>query len=128
MDYKYHDGGRAKDYGKVPKIGDCVIRSIAIATGQGYMVTLIELCELAVDIGGVPNDKWVYEKYLASKGFIKSKPPRTMAGRKIRIKDWFFEGACVMLTTGHLTAIIDNCVYDTGDCRRWCGNTYWKKG
>jgi|MDSW01.2.fsa_nt_gb hypothetical protein len=127
MQYQYSDGGWSKDYDSRKKNrSDCVVRSIAIATGQTYMSTLMELCEIAVEYGSVPSCNWIWEKYLDRLGFIKCKTPRYPDGKKMRLRDWEYSGTCVMSTSGHLTAVKDNVVLDTWDCRPWCCNSYWE--
>tara|TARA_Y100000114_G_C11711236_1_gene303594 strand:+ start:638 stop:1039 length:402 start_codon:yes stop_codon:yes gene_type:complete len=124
MEYQYHEGNRAKDYPRSRKGEDCVVRSITIVLDQPYRTTLTELCEYSVKYGAVLNDEWLYEKYLKDKGFEKHKPPR-INGRKIQLFNFEFEGRCVLLTRNHLTAIIDNTVYDTWDCRQSNCNSYY---
>ena len=128
MDYKQNDGGRCAEYNIPPLkknlISDCVIRSIAIGLNQSYKQTLEDLCKLSVEKGSVPNDPSTYEEYLFSKGWVKNKPLRDTIGRKKKLKYWRHHRAIVH-TTGHLTAIVDNCINDTFDTREWCGNSYY---
>ena len=42
MDWVYDDGGRSK-YFKAKDVGDCVIRSVAIATGRDYLEVYNEI-------------------------------------------------------------------------------------
>ncbi len=130
MKYIEHDGGRCKEYNIKPLkknlIGDCVVRSISIALNQTYRQTLTELCELSVKIGGIPNDRQTYERYLFDRGWVKNKPPRYSNGRKMRLEDWTHDLAIVSTVT-HLTTVVDNTVYDTFDCRNDCCNSYYTK-
>ena len=125
------DGGRCAEYGIKPlkknQIGDCVIRAIAIALDQSYKRTLKDLCEMSIADGGVPNDEFIYERYLSLKGWVKNKPPRDVRGRKIKIKDWNPPPRAIVLTTGHLTAVVNDCVRDNGDTREWCCNSFYTK-
>jgi hypothetical protein len=158
--FQKNDGGRRKDYGpgrgrKMPKQGDCVIRAISTATGQGYRQTLTGLCSLAIEMGGVPNGERVYERYLRDLGWEKHKPLRHANGSKVRLKDWdqaaikrFGGGAhlktFIVLTTSHLTVVSGQTpanlrsnaglphlpgftLHDSWDCRAWCGNSFWTK-
>ena len=128
MRYSKNDGGRCEEYGIKPLkknlIGDCVVRAIAIGLKQSYKQTLKDLCEMSIERGGIPEHPWLYEQYLTERGWVKCKPPRDQAGRKIRLEDWHHPRA-IMSTTGHLTAVIDDCVMDTWDCREWCCNSYY---
>ena len=123
MKFNYNDGGRTKHYPK-KKLGDCVVRAISIALEQDYKKTLIELCDLAIEKGGMPNSHHIYEIYLGDRGWIKNKPPRDSNGKKIRLKDWEHNRA-IVLTTGHLTCVIDNCINDTFYTGDWCCNSYF---
>ena len=128
-EYKYNEGGWSADYpGKKRKRSpDCVVRAIAIATKQSYKGTLIDLCNLAIEYGCTPNDFWIVEKYLKSKGWVKEKAPRNKSGKKIRLRDWDYKGTALMRTSGHLVAVLDGVVNDTWDCRPWCCNTWWRE-
>jgi len=129
MNYIKDDGGRMEEYNIKPlkknMIGDCVVRSIAITLNQSYKQTLTELCELSVKYGGMPNDQQTYERYLFDRGWVKNKPPR-VGGRKMRLKHWHHSLA-IVYTWQHLTAVVDNTVRDTWDCREWCMNSYYTK-
>lgn len=130
--YKWHDGNRGIEYNIVNKkknqTGDCCIRAIAIGLKQSYKQTLKDLCDLSTLKGGMPNSRVIYEHYLFSKGWIKNKPPRyasgKLIGRKMRLKDWGSKCAIVH-TVKHLTAVIDNCIYDTWNTSEWCCNSYY---
>ena len=130
LKFAENDGGRREDYGKgrkLPKQGDCVIRAIATALEQGYRETLVDLCELAVEMGGLPNGDRVYGAYLKSKGWEKRKTLRH-GGKKIRVRDWLKHtqrGKYLIHTTTHLTAVIGDTMQDTWDCRNWCANSYY---
>ena len=107
--------------------GDCVIRSISLATDQSYEQTFTELMELGLEMGAYPNHDKVWVKYLESKGFVKNKPPR-VNGKMIKLRDW--DGApdvAVVRNSGHLTAIVDGIVHDDWDCRYRPVNSYWTK-
>ena len=69
MQYQYHDGNRTVDYPRKRKGADCVVRSISIILNQPYKTTLKDLCDYAVQFGAIPNEDWLYEKYLLDKGF-----------------------------------------------------------
>jgi len=122
-----YDGGREADYKPNKKnIGDCVIRAIAIGLDQTYKTTLKELCELAVEMGGLPNSQWVYEPYLYSKGYQKHKMPKYANGKRYKVKR-LKEKNVLVHTRKHLTAVVDNTVKDTWDTReQYCFNYYTK--
>tara|TARA_Y100000590_G_scaffold209476_1_gene237348 strand:- start:956 stop:1342 length:387 start_codon:yes stop_codon:yes gene_type:complete len=126
MKYEYNDGGRCNtDFKNKKSVSDCVVRSIAIATKQPYLVVWNDLFDLGRDLGFIPNHPKCYGVYLEKLGFIKRKTPR-INNRKIKLMNWSHNLALVH-TTRHLTCVIDNCVYDTGDPREWCVNNYYSK-
>ena len=127
MKYEYNDGGRSKfDFKNKKSVGDCVVRSIAIATKTPYLIVWEDLFNLGKDIGFMPNDVRCYEVYLKSEyGLIKHKTPK-INGKKIRLVDWSHNLALVH-TTNHLTCVINDCVYDTNDPREWCVNNYFAR-
>lgn len=138
--YVHNDGGRCKEYGIKPlkknMIGDCVIRSLAIGLEQSYKSTLEELCSLAIEKGGVPNDPSVYEPYLESKGWIKNKPPKIRQPnsvcyrnpngvyRKVQLRNLHLDRA-IIHTVNHVTVMINGTVLDTWNCSPWCANSYY---
>jgi len=126
LDFIKSDGGRAKEYGRTLKQSDCVIRSIAIASDDSYRATLTDICALAVELGSVPTEQWLYSKYLERRGFIKLGTPRDGTGRKIRLRDLDGIGSKVVNVSGHLTAVVDGEVRDIWDCRSKCCNSVWQ--
>ena len=130
LKFEENDGGRREDYGKgrkLPKQGDCVVRAIATALGQGYKETLVDLCELSIEMGGLPNGDRVYGAYLKSKGWEKHKTLRR-GGKKVRVRDWLKhtrEGRYIIHTTKHLTVVVGDTLLDTWDCRKACANIYY---
>jgi hypothetical protein len=138
--YVYDDGGRCREFNIKPlkknQIGDCVVRSIAIGLDQSYRRTLDELCSLSMEKGGVPNDPRIYEPYLESKGWIKNKPPKIRQPnsvcyrnphgvyRKVQLRNLHLDRA-IILTSGHLTAMINGVVMDIWNCSRSCANSYY---
>jgi hypothetical protein len=141
--FEKDDGGRRKDYGpgkgrKLAKQGDCVVRAISIALGQGYRDTLGELCVLAIEMGGIPNGERVYETYLAAKGWERQRPLRGGDGAMIRVRDFslFAElkygpqakgWSYLVSTTSHLSAVVDGTLRDTWDCRKKVAGRFYVK-
>ena len=126
MKYIETDGNRQKEYGgRKAKSGDCVIRAITLALNQSYRQTLIDLCELGIELGRLPNDKIVFDKYLTNKGWVKRKAKR-VNGKLIKLKDSTFDESRLLVSTRrHLTCIIDNTIHDSWDCRNQYGGVAW---
>ena len=155
MSYVEDDGGRREDYGpgrgrRMKRQGDCVIRAISIALEQGYRETLEELCALAIEKGGVPNDPVIYREYLTRKGwkrmpFIKVRKATPHFGWTQRYRKATLQGSewldgvqqvvrrqprrmrFLVKTTQHLVAVVNGELRDTWDCRNSAANSWWTK-
>ena len=131
--YLKYDGGRSREYEghKIQKYtGDCAIRAIAIGLGQPYKTTTRELCDLAIEMGSLPNEKSVYEAYLYSKDYKKHKEPKYEDGTKYKVKELRPRNciACVRVRMDcHMTTVVDNTVKDTWDTRNCYVLNYYTK-
>jgi len=125
--FVYSDGGRV-EAGYKGRAGDCVCRSIAIATNQPYKEVYTALGKLykALPKGrgvssardGVPRE--VYQPYLESIGWKWVPTMGIGTGCKIHLDaDELPEGRIICRLTKHLTAVIDGVIYDTHDPRRY---------
>ena len=119
MNWVYDDGGRSK-YFKAEKVGDCAVRSIAIATGEDYLEVYSKLKEMN---GGKScrngTPKKVDRKYLLEKGW-KWVPTMTIgSGCKVHLnKDELPNGTLIVSVSKHLTCVKDGVIYDTFDPSR----------
>lgn len=128
--YEKSHGGREKYYSvkyKNQLVGDCVVRAIAHGTGLDYKKVYTDLFKLAMDSGCMPNTERNYEQYLFSIGWKKNKPMRNKRNKKLRLKNYKEQGTYIIITSNHLTCIKDGVMYDSWDCRNWCGNSYYTK-
>lgn len=118
--YKFNDGGKAEACLGTARSGDCAIRAAAIALGQGYRTTKIELNELLIEMtgglerscnNGTPTP--VLHRYLTDKGFELILTPKTY------LQDDDFAGRNVIaVLPRHYVSIVDNVVNDTWDSRK----------
>lgn len=123
MDYFKRDGGRSLYYKN--RTGDCVVRSIALALGQDYRKTWLDLFELGTKLGEMPNTVKVYTRYLKDRGYVKMRPQRCENGHLQQIIH-YRGGACLMRTRNHLTYIDrDGDICDSWDCRMETMLTYY---
>lgn len=109
--------------------GDCVPRACAIATGLDYKVVWDRLFDLGKEMGYLPNNPKVYEKFLIGNGFSKNKTPKDNKGKKISIRNWSADapkGRIVAITRNHIVAIVDNVQRDTWLDER-CVNSWFYK-
>lgn len=127
MKVVYTDGGRAAA-GYKGSAGDCVTRSIAIATGRPYQEVYDALNTVAraerprrgkrsSSRDGVK--KQTFKKYLEGLGW-KWHPTMTIgSGCKVHLKaEELPTGRLIVSVSRHLVAVIDHVVYDTHDPQR----------
>jgi hypothetical protein len=117
MKYQKSDGGRKQAFPNAEKrAGDCVIRSIAIATQQDYKKVWNDLFSIALETGNFPNTDIVCVTYLERQGWERIK-----FGKKlVRLNSKFIpkDKTIICHVRRHWVAMIDGTIYDTWDCRK----------
>lgn len=127
--FQYNDGGR-KRAGYKGNAGDCVTRSIAIATGKPYQEVYEEINTLAKSErrgnrkrgrssarNGV--HKPTIRKYLASLGWLWTPTMFIGSGCRVHLTDGELpKGRLIVSVSKHLTAVIDGTIHDTHDPQR----------
>jgi hypothetical protein len=140
MEYRYNDGGR-KDTGYKGKTGDCVTRSIAIATGLPYQQVYDDLNVIAESErprgekkrsnARTGVHKQTIKKYLESLGWTWTPTMHVGSGCKVHLcADELPSGILIVSVSKHLTAVIYGVIHDTHDCSRdgkRCVYGYWTK-
>lgn len=134
--WKHDDGGRA-EAGYKGQTGDCVTRSIAIATGKPYKEVYEALFALRLlhvstrrdkvarrieKRGASPRNgvhKTTYRPYLESLGW-KFVPTMSFgSGTKVHLRpDELPKGRLIVRVSKHITTMIDGVIHDTYDCSR----------
>jgi hypothetical protein len=138
--FVYDDGGRSKYF--KGSSGDCVCRSIAIATKRDYKEVYDALTSLmkAKSVAGrgersktTPRDGvpiQTAKTYLKSIGWEWVPTMGIGGGCKVHLKtDELPAGRLIVRVTRHVTTMIDGTVYDTHDPRRGgtrCVYGYWR--
>jgi len=129
MELVFHDGGRVAA-GYKGKTGDCVTRSIAIATGKTYQEVYDALNRLAQAerVGKRKRRRsssrtGVYRRtYQASLEALGCRWTATMSvasGCKVHLRSSELpRGPLIVKVSRHLTAVVDGVLYDTHDCSR----------
>ena len=129
MDFVFHDGGRATA-GYKGKTGDCVTRSIAIATGKTYQQVYDALNQFAETerIGKRKRKRSnsrtgvfrkTYQSYLESLGWQWTSTLSIGSGCQVHLRaSELPPGPLIVKVSRHLTAVIDGVLYDTYDCSR----------
>jgi len=141
-----NDGGRA-DAGYKGKTGDCVVRSIATATGKPYQEVYDEIWSVAKEYMGSHTNrvarhldrhgtsprngvhKEVYAEYLKRLGWKWTPTMQIGSGCKVHLTaSELPAGRIICRLSKHLVAVIDGVVQDTGDptrCGKRCVYGYW---
>lgn len=142
MEFIYNDGGRS-NYFKAERVGDCVTRAIANATGLDYKKVYDDLNELAKSERtgkrkrGKSSSrdgvyKGTYRKYLELLGWEWVPTMSIGTGCRTHLcSSELPKGTLIVRLSKHLTCVKDGIIYDTYDCSR--GGTrgvygYWRQG
>ncbi|HTZ73372.1 MAG TPA: hypothetical protein VMB47_05595 [Candidatus Aquilonibacter sp.] len=142
LQFQFDDGGR-KAAGYKGRTGDCVVRSIAIATALPYQEIYDKVNHLAFRERtgkrkrGKSNARTgVYKgtthKLLESLGWHWTPTMEIGSGCKVHMRaDELPQGRLIVSVSGHLTAVIDGVIHDTHDPSRRgtrCVYGYWQRG
>jgi hypothetical protein len=124
MKFIYDDGGR-ESAGFKGKAGDCVARSVAIASGRPYEEVYKVLAKGmgsqrkskgATARNGVNTDRKWFKDYMQSIGFEWVPTMMVGQGCKVHLVDGEIpEGRLVVRVSKHCTAVIDGVIHDTFD-------------
>lgn len=153
MKFQHNDGGRHAG-GYKGLTGDCVTRSIAIATGKPYQQVYDDLNALGKQERAGKRKrgkssarngvhKATIRKYLASIGWTWTPTMQVGSGCKTHLVDSELPtGRLIVQVSKHLTTVIDGVIHDTFDPQRStiivkngiqriagrCVYGYWSKG
>ena len=135
MNYRLNRPSRGKHHvyfnanPKKKEVDDCVIRALALAFDETWLVMFDDLTAIARKQSTVLNYKDCYEEYLKEHN---AEPIQTMKkGQRKRIHGGDFArehrtGRYVLCMAGHLTACVEGCIYDTWDCTQKMVYKAWK--
>lgn len=116
-----NDGGRAAA-GFEGIAGDCVTRAIAIVSGLPYKEIHESLTEWQgwdADAGGNRHGHFNTRRFLEGLGFKWVPLMKIGSGCKVHLRaDELPNGKLIVRVTHHMTAVIDQVLYDTYDCSR----------
>lgn len=127
MPYVFDDGGR-QDAGYVGRAGDCVTRSIAIASGRPYTEVYAALArgmgeqrksKGATARNGITTSRKWFKDYMRGIGFTWTPTMRVGEGCKVHLlKGELPMGRLVVAVSKHYTAVVDGVIRDTYDPTR----------
>lgn len=126
--FQYDDGGRAAA-GFQGHTGDCVCRSIAIATGQPYQVvydalnkqrdSMRQTKRVRVSASRTGVNRVVYDRYLKALGWEFVATMRIGSGCKVHLDATELPaGRIVCRLSKHLCAVVDGVIHDTHNPNR----------
>ena len=110
-------------------VGDCVVRAIALATGDNWDKTYIGLSILGFLHKDVFTSNSVWGAYLMQNGFERYAIPNTCP-ECYSISDFAAEhpeGLYVLATGTHVVTVIDGTIYDTWPSGDQVPQFYWKR-
>lgn len=111
------------------RVGDCTVRAISLALGQGWEQTYIELCLQGYIMCDMPSADHVWGSYLHSKGFKRGTLPDTCPDCYTvnAFCDDHPNGRYIVSLPGHVVAVIGGRCFDTWDSSNEVPTYYWYK-
>lgn len=112
------------------KIGDCVVRAIAIAENKKWIDVYKALCEIGIEIFEMPNAKPTYELYLLRNGWNKQKMPKHQNGKRMKLAEFIDQNPSKLFianVVSHVATVEKGELLDTWDCSRKCIGNYFTK-
>lgn len=99
------------------KVGDCVIRAIAMVLNQSWEETYWDICEKGAELYDMPDSNAVWAAYLASKRYRRFIIPNTCPSC-YTVKDFCRDhpkGNYILATGSHVIAVMNGDYLDTWD-------------
>ncbi len=110
-------------------VGDCTVRSISTATGNGWMETYLDLCLFGLLMADMPSANSVTTAYLRNKGFHRRTIPDDCPDC-YTIADFCRDhpkGTYIIGTGSHLTTVIDGDLWDSWNSENETPVYYFEK-
>jgi hypothetical protein len=111
------------------RIGDCVIRAIAIATSTTWESAYIALCKEGLSMADLPNSNAVWGAYLKKLGFTRHTIPDTCPDC-YTVEDFCEDhphGTYVLCTGSHTVTVMDGNAYDAWNSLSEIPTFYYKE-
>lgn len=110
-------------------VGDCVIRAVSKATGQGWDETYTALCVQGLIDCDMPSANAVWGNYLRGLGFRRYIIPDTCPGcyTVARFAAEHPAGTYILALSGHVVCVQDGTVFDSWDSSNEVVLYFWVK-
>lgn len=130
MKWVFNDGGRSRYF--KGETYDCVVRAIAIATGEDYKLVYQDLHIMAKKSPRHGVNKGVYKHYLESiLGYTWVPCMKIGSGCRVHLNsEELPKGTIIVQVSKHIACVIDGVLHDTYDSSREgtrCVYGYWRK-
>lgn len=96
-------------------VGDCVIRSIAKATGDNWGRIYMDLAATGYELSDMPSANAVWGAYLRRRGFTRSALPEHDGYTVRQFAAENPHGTYILALSGHVVAVVDGEYYDAWD-------------
>lgn len=109
--------------------GDCTVRAIAVALGQGWEKTYTGICAKGFEMSEMPSTNRVWGAYLRDKGFMRRAIPAELP-EDYSVRDFCADtpkGTFILACYGHVVAVIDGKYYDAWDSGDYVPLFYWER-
>lgn len=111
------------------QVGDCTVRAISRATGQGWDETYIGLCLQGLIMGDMPSANAVWGAYLRQHSFTRNVVPNTCPDC-YTVAEFAADhphGVYVLALSSHVVCVEDGSYFDTWESGNEIPLFYWAK-
>lgn len=110
-------------------VGDCVVRAVSKATGQGWGETYLALCVQGYMDGDLPSANAVWGAYLRTLGYRRQIIPDTCPDC-YTVAEFAAEHPCgtyILALSGHVVCVQDGTIYDSWDSSNEIVLYFWER-
>lgn len=106
-------------------VGDCSVRALSKATGQGWEETYTGLCLEGFMMNDMPSANSVWGSFLRRHGFHRVLAPDDMTVSEFA--NSHPDGTYILALSGHVVCIVDGTLYDTWHSENEIVLYYWEE-